>query len=729
MTDLPKPVVTPGGGSTDSEAAYEAVLAIAQRMHRGHHWAQGPDKTMRCVKAPLTKTMVRLHVDQGRPIGLCPIVPGESIVMAACLDFDSHKGEVGWNSMVVTAKQVADAAAERGLIAVPFRSTGGSGIHLIFLWGSPQDAYTVRQTLEGVLAQCFYASGTKGVANREIEVFPKQDAVPEGGFGSMWVLPLSRKSVPLNAETFEEMALPYLALSAGLATQPKPERLPKTGSSLPESGSMATAVEALPAVEYDYDLWRDIVFAIHDGDSSDAGLVLAQRYNDEKHQHERGPDWLPNEVWPHIKDNGDERITVATLFHHARKAGWTETNTDGFESVEGANSDTSAATDGFKSAADADTTGAPSTTPTYEDFTTLDLIPPEPRDWIINDWLAAGHVHALFAKGGAGKSLLAQQLATAVATNDKWLDMSIIKGGPVVGYFCEEDGNELRWRQHRINKRGEIEAMALTQLYLQARLGEQSNVMMLFDNERKAKITMFYRLVRDEVARLRPRLLILDNAAQLFAGVENDRAHVTQFANALARIARGNRCAVLLLGHTAKSDESTYSGSTAWENVARVRWFLNMKNDGTSDLSVEKSNIGPRTKIAVNWQDHVFVRFDRATEASNITVAARDMVLTAVREITTAGPEDSEARGLSTSRTQATYAPKVIRTRGLHGGLDLDVLEAAILALIGTGSLSAEAPIGRRKNRQVRTGLGLTDQGNQELSNKLLIGNDSADLA
>jgi hypothetical protein len=729
MNDAQKPSITPAQHSTDGDAAYEAVLAIAQRMHRGHHWSQGEDKAMRCVKAPLLKGHIHQHVNAGHPIGLCPIAPGESTTRIACLDMDSHKGEVPWDAMTAKARLISKFAEEKGLTAMPFRSTGGSGIHLIFMWPAPQDAHSVRKTLEEVLRNAGFESGTKGVAQQQVEIFPKQDAVPEDGYGSMFVLPMSRKSVPLDHETFDEIALPYLRQSAGVQYVKREATVTKASTLPPaELEQVAAAVRALPAQDYDYEHWRNIVFAIHSATGgSDDGLALAKEYN-AKHPHERGEGWLETQVWPHIKDDGS--ITAGTLFHHAGKAGWSSMpapDTEGFESVEPSSVDavgptgTDTGTEGFTASE-----GTTLSIPTYEDMTTLDLIPPEPRDWVVDGWLAAGIVHTLFARGGVGKSLISQQLATAVATGTPWLEMNVVQGGPVLGFFCEEDSNELRWRQRFIFKHAGLEPEhAGVALHLQARLG-MDNVLMVFSQERKAKLGRFYKLIEQECERLRPRLLILDNVAQLFAGVENDRAMVTQFNNAIARLARRYSCAVLLLGHTAKAEASEFSGSTAWENVARVRWFLNRLNDGTSDLSIEKSNIGPRQKIAVNWQDHVFVRFDRATEVSDITVGARNIVLAAVREITSAGGLTDGGRAMSMFKSRPEYAPKVIVARGLAGGLEQNVIERAIGDLIGMGLLSPEAVVGRKANGQQRVGLGLTDQG---LAHNPLNGNETNDLA
>jgi hypothetical protein len=146
----------------------------------------------------LTYALLEAHVTSGPARGLCPIKEGESTTMVACLDFDSHRGETPWSEMVETAERVAEALRAKGYEPSPFRSTGGSGIHLIVQWATPQDAYSVRMAMRAALGACGLFDGAGGVAARCVEVFPKQDEVAEGGFGSMFILPLAGKSVPLD---------------------------------------------------------------------------------------------------------------------------------------------------------------------------------------------------------------------------------------------------------------------------------------------------------------------------------------------------------------------------------------------------------------------------------------------------------------------------------------------------------------------------------------------------
>ena len=55
--------------------------------------------------------------------------------------------------------------------------------------------------------------------------------------------------------------------------------------------------------------------------------------------------------------------------------------------------------------------------PNLQPFTWAMVGEPEPRSWLIDQWLPAGSVALLTGEGGAGKSCLALQLAAGIAAN------------------------------------------------------------------------------------------------------------------------------------------------------------------------------------------------------------------------------------------------------------------------------------------------------------------------
>lgn len=169
------------------------LAPILARVNRKFCWVKTENGPRR-IDDPLDDDRIASHLAGKRQFGACPMEPGSTTTRLALFDLDSHKGETPWPEMLEIAKGILQAAAAVGLNGIPFRSSGGHGIHIFFLWNEPQDAYSVRELMRSVLSDCLLISGTAGVAKNEVEVFPKNDAIPADGYGSMFWLPFSGKS-------------------------------------------------------------------------------------------------------------------------------------------------------------------------------------------------------------------------------------------------------------------------------------------------------------------------------------------------------------------------------------------------------------------------------------------------------------------------------------------------------------------------------------------------------
>src|SRR6476646_9562835 len=142
---------------------------------------------------------------------------------------------------------------------------------------------------------------------------------------------------------------------------------------------------------------------------------------------------------------------------------------------------------------------------------------------------------------------------------------------------------------------------------------------------------------REATCDIRPKLLAVEAAADVFAGNENNRTQVKQFMAMLGRLAAEADTAILLAQHPSLSGinaESGMSGSTQWNNAARSRLYFTaskMPDDGQSDgreLRVMKSNYGPPGEIVrLRWRNGVFVPL---TSPSVIERAAAEAAADAV---------------------------------------------------------------------------------------------------
>jgi len=71
-----------------------------------------------------------------------------------------------------------------------------------------------------------------------------------------------------------------------------------------------------------------------------------------------------------------------------------------------------------------------------------DNLDPEPVDWLWPDWLAAGKMHILGGKPGAGKTTIAMSLAAKVSCGGLWPDGSPTTAGNVVVWSGEDDTSD-----------------------------------------------------------------------------------------------------------------------------------------------------------------------------------------------------------------------------------------------------------------------------------------------
>lgn len=257
---------------------------------------------------PLTSERIQAHLDGKQLRGVCPIKEGQSTTRLALLDLDSHKGETPWDEMEQVAQILYDTLRLHGIYLDGFISSGGKGIHLVAIWGDPQDAYSVRKVIMEAIAEIGYKNGTGGVAKKEVEIFPKQDSVPMGGCGNQFILPYSPKGAPLVE--------PEWRVSEPVPVFEKPVPQPKVRPVFDVADPKSEAADALSYVPNDdYWLWVEMAMALSDKFGSegfdiwDAWSSSSPKYNAREMR----------KKWSSFRNTG---ITIATLYDQARLHGW-----------------------------------------------------------------------------------------------------------------------------------------------------------------------------------------------------------------------------------------------------------------------------------------------------------------------------------------------------------------------------------------------------------------------
>ncbi len=251
---------------------------------------------------------------------------------------------------------------------------------------------------------------------------------------------------------------------------------------------------------------------------------------------------------------------------------------------------------------------------------------PKPPKFIIADWLPAGYATLLAGHGGVGKSTIALHLAVCIAAGLPFFGLNV--GRRRVLYLsCEDRENVLHWRLSRICSHLAVNLASLSNWLNVVDLVGHGAVLWERDPRTGYTVTAAYGQLAQRMEEHHAEVLIVDGVSDTFAGGENVRHEVKRFINALVALIPQDKGAVLLVGHIAKPNASGaqttegYSGSTAWHNSVRARWYLypetaqsddSNQSDRTGDLILElqKSNMG-RTDRSMRfaWDDqtHLFL--------------------------------------------------------------------------------------------------------------------------
>lgn len=238
----------------------------------------------------------------------------------------------------------------------------------------------------------------------------------------------------------------------------------------------------------------------------------------------------------------------------------------------------------------------------FMDLAALDgrIIPP--REWAVQDRIPLRQPTLLSGHGAAGKSILALHLEAATVLNRDWLGFRP-RPGPAIYFGAEDDEDELQRRLAGINEHygSSFRDLAEGGLYSLSYAGKDA-LLGVPDKKNIIRRTTLFDRLRDAARDIRPSLITIDAAADVFAGDENNRSQTRQFMGMLRNLAIEANAAVILVVHPSiqgNNSGSGLSGSTAWYNSARAQVHLGSPGSDKKDepdysdlreLSFKKSN-------------------------------------------------------------------------------------------------------------------------------------------
>jgi hypothetical protein len=286
---------------------------------------------------------------------------------------------------------------------------------------------------------------------------------------------------------------------------------------------------------------------------------------------------------------------------------------------------------------------------------------------------------------------------------------------------AEDHHDELWRRQERICEHEQIEMSELDgKLHIVSRYGCENALMEPLQG--RLLTTPLFEQLREQVHDLEIDVLWLDNAAHVFLGNHDDRTEVTQFVNALNGLVTDRPFAAVIVAHPGKALGSEYSGSVAWENAVRMRWYLgsrlpDQRPDESDDEAAQRTDVRYLAKRKANYTATDYVRMtmrngllvpDSAPDAVSGIVAAIDDHK--AEEVCIAGFKSLLAMGLlpTDAKNGSDFLPKQIVAKGLGSGYSKGDLTRAMNRLMAAGKFS-RGQVGHYSNRAPKMGLVLAE--------------------
>jgi RecA-family ATPase len=288
-----------------------------------------------------------------------------------------------------------------------------------------------------------------------------------------------------------------------------------------------------------------------------------------------------------------------------------------------------------------------------------------PKAFALTGYIPEREVTLLSGVGGSNKSGFGQQLSTCFAAGIPMLGVPTAGGGASLYLTAEDDERELHWRHVHIVQalRVDTPSLLVGRLHMTSIRGELENQLASFGVDGRMLLTSAFQNLRRSIAAERPKLVVLDNVAHLFAGNENDRVQVTQFVNALYSLCNEFGCAIVLIAHPNKSGDD-YSGSTAWLNAVRshivIRRPEGHPDPDVRELTLSKANYARVGEtVPFRWHDFALILETdlpediRADLAATARASADNELFLRCLDL-----RNAQERPVSDSPASRTYAPK-----------------------------------------------------------------------
>jgi RecA-family ATPase len=334
-------------------------------------------------------------------------------------------------------------------------------------------------------------------------------------------------------------------------------------------------------------------------------------------------------------------------------------------------------------------------------------------EWAVPNRIPLRQTYLFSGEGAVGKSIVQLHQCAAHALGRDWLG-TMPEIGPAIFLDAEDDSTVLHIRLAAILEHyGVTFADAINGgLHLISLVGEDS-VLGAPNRNGKIEPTSRYKQLLEVAGDIKPKIIGVASAADVFAGNENDRGQVKQFIGLLTHIAIVANGAVSLITHPSLTGINTgtgLSGTTQWHNSARARAYMTSvkpekDEQPSSDLReiiFKKNQYGPVSESLV-------LRYDRGLFLPIAGVSSLDRAAQEVKAdevfLSLLARFSRENRNVS-DKTGPGYAPTSFarEDEAQKAGVNSTMLAHAMRRLFKAGTIWNE-PYGRPSRPHYRIAL------------------------
>lgn len=249
------------------------------------------------------------------------------------------------------------------------------------------------------------------------------------------------------------------------------------------------------------------------------------------------------------------------------------------------------------------TPSSPPERPGRIDIAAAFVTQPKPLDFVLPGMLA-GTVGALVSPGGAGKSMMALQLAILVAGGADLVGFdAVISHGRVVILAAEDPAEALEHRLHALG--GHLDA---SQRDL---VNDSVDILPLLGYAFDVMSQDWYDWVLDKARGT--RLLVVDTLRRIHTLDENDSGDMAGLLSQLERIVRLTGCTILFLHHSSKAaamqgqgdvQQASRGSSVLVDNIRWQSYMATMNRDEATKFSVDEDRRGFFVRWGVSKQNY-----------------------------------------------------------------------------------------------------------------------------